>query len=94
MKESYREILNTRFSYLLRGTRGKILHTVISTDYDKLFNRPVVINLSRLSGSKDKGLIMSLLLLALQEYRVSRYTYEDEYRARAQRNELLHLVVI
>ena len=94
VKEGYREILNTRFSYLLRGTRGKILHTAISTDYDKLFNRPVVINLSRLAGSKDKSLIMSLLLLALQEYRISRYTYDEAYRARAQQNELMHLVVI
>lgn len=93
-KENFREILNTRFHYLMRGTRGRILDVPLSTDYDKLFSRPVVINLSRLSGSKDKSLVMSLLLLALQEYRISRYQYDAEYRAKAQKNELLHLVVV
>ncbi len=93
-KENFREILNTRFHYLMRGTRGSILDVPLSTDYEKLFNRPVVVNLSRLSGSKDKSLIMSLLLLALQEYRTSRYQYDAQYRTRAQKNELLHLVVV
>ena len=94
VKENFREILRTRFAYLQRGTRGKILNAVRSTDFEQLFNRPVVINLSRLSGSKDKSLISSLLLLALQEYRISRYQYDDEYRKQAQQNKLLHLVVL
>lgn len=93
-KENFREILNTRFSYLARGTRGRILGGPVSTDYEDLFNRPTVINLSRLSGSKDKSLIMSLILLALQEYRTSRYQYDEEYRERARNNELLHLLVL
>lgn len=94
VKENFREILRTRFAYLQRGTRGKILNANRSTDFEQLFNRSVVINLSRLSGSKDKSLISSLLLLALQEYRVSRYQYDEEYREQAQRNKLLHLVVL
>ena len=94
VKENFREILRTRFAYLQRGTRGKILNVNRSTDFEQLFNRPVVINLSRLSGSKDKSLITSLLLLALQEYRISRYQYDAEYRRQAQENKLLHLVVL
>lgn len=94
VKENFREILRTRFAYLQRGTRGRILNVNRSTDFEQLFNRPVVINLSRLSGSKDKSLITSLLLLALQEYRISRYQYDAEYRRQAQENKLLHLVVL
>ena len=93
-KENFREILNTRFKYLMRGTRGRILNTICSSDYDELFSRPVVINLSRLAGTKDKSLIMSLILLALQEYRSSRYQYDEEYRKEAQENKLKHLMVI
>ena len=93
-KDNFQEILQTRFHYLSRGTRGNILGGPFSTSFEKLFNRPVVINLSRLSGTKDKSLIMSLLLLALQEYRVSRYEYDREYREEAQKNKLMHLVVV
>lgn len=93
-KENFREILNTRFRYLARGTRGGILDQVVSTSCEELFSRPAVVNLSLLAGSRDKGLVASLLLLALQEYRMSRYRYDREYRARADRNELLHLTVV
>jgi len=94
VKENFREVLHTRFAYLERGSRGKILNAFRSTDFETLFNRPVVVNLSRLSGSKDKSLITSLLLLALQEYRICRYQYDDEYRSQAQENRLMHLLVM
>lgn len=93
-KENFREILHTRFRYLSRGTRGGILDQAVSTSFEELFSRPAVVNLSMLAGSKDKGLVASLLLLALQEYRMSRYRYDGEYRARADRNELMHLTVV
>lgn len=94
VKENFREVLNTRFKYLERGMRGNILNTPKSIPLEKLFERPVVINLSRLFSAKDKSLIMSLLLLAMQEYCTSRFEYDESYRKRAQRGELLHLLVI
>lgn len=93
-KDSFEEILRTRFRYLLRGTRGAILNTEKSIDYDELFSRPVVINLSGLAGRKDKALVMSLLLLALYEYRQSRYANDPAYRSEAQKNRLMHLMLI
>jgi len=93
-KDSFEEILRTRFNYLQRGTRGSILNTPKSVDYDELFSKPVVINLSCLAGSKDKALIMSLLLLALYEYRQSRYANDAAYRAEAGKNHLMHLMLI
>ena len=93
-KDNLTEILITRFKYLRRGTRGKILNVYRSVDFDALFSGNVIINLSRLSGSKDKALIMSMLMQALYEYRVSCYVHDAAYRARAQQNKLMHLTLI
>lgn len=93
-KDNLMEILITRFKYLRRGTRGKILNVFKSVDFDELFSGNVIINLSRLSGSKDKALIMSLLMQAMYEYRVSCYTHHADYRARAQQNKLMHLCLV
>lgn len=93
-KDNLTEILITRFKYLRRGTRGKILNVIKSVDYDKLFSGNVIINVSRLSGTKDKALIMSMLMQALYEYRVSCYTNNEAYRKEAQKNKLMHLTLI
>lgn len=93
-KDNLTEILITRFKYLRRGTRGKILNVFKSVDFDELFSGNVIINVSRLSGSKDKALIMSMLMQALYEYRVSCYVHDAEYRAKAQKNKLMHLTLI
>lgn len=92
--DSFVAALETRFKYLTRGKRGKILNEYISTSYEKLFSRNCVINLSKIPNAKDKALIMSMILLSLYEYRTSAYTYSDEYRRKAQANQLMHLTVI
>ena len=92
--DSFVACLETRFKYLTRGKRGKILNDCISTSYDKLFNHNCVINLSKIPNAKDKALIMSMILLAQYEYRTSAYTYDKDYRKHAQANELMHLTVI
>lgn len=94
VQDDIRAAMETRFSYLTRGKRGNILNVNNSTDYDRLFSRPVVVNVSKIANAKDKALIMSILTLALYEYRISAYTYDTEYRNRAQQNKLLHLTVI
>lgn len=86
--------LETRFKYLIRGKRGEILNVFHSTPYQKLFDEPTVINLSKIANDKDKALIMSLLMLSLYEYRISAYNYDEQYRKKAQKNELLHLTVV
>ena len=94
IQDDIRAALETRFAYLTRGKRGNILNVNHSTNYDELFSQPTVINLSKIAGAKDKALIMSLLALALYEYRISAYSYDAGYRAKAQNNQLLHLTVI
>jgi len=93
-KDNLTEVLITRFKHLMRGTRGKILNVFKSVDYSKLFSNNVIINISRLSGTKDKALIMSVLMQALYEYRISCYANDAEYRRKAQQNKLLHLALI
>lgn len=86
--------LDTRFKYLVRGKRGEVLNVFRSTPYFKLFNQTTVVNLSKIANQKDKAFIMSLLMLSLYEYRISAYTYDAEYRKKAQKNELLHMTVV
>ena len=86
--------LETRFQYLTRGTRGKLLNVMRSTDYSALFDHPTIINISGISAARDKALIMSVLMLSLYEYRKSQYTYDAQYRKKAQENRLLHLTLV
>lgn len=94
VKDNLMACLETRFQYLNRGTRGRLLAVKRSTDYDNLFSRPTVINISGISSAKDKALIMSLLMLSLYEYRKSIYENDAEYRSCADRNKLLHLTLV
>lgn len=93
-KDNLTEVLITRFKSLRRGMRGRILNVSRSTDYHRLFSQNVIINISRLAGSRDKSLVMSLLMQALYEYRMSRYANDSAYRALAQKNKLCHLALI
>ncbi len=91
---NFNAMLNARFESLMRGMRGHVLNVSKSVSYSQLFSRPAVINISRLAGSAEKSLVMSLLLLALYEYRSSLYAFDAKYRADAQNNRLLHLTLI
>lgn len=93
-KDNLTEVLVTRFRSLKRGTRGKILNVAKSTDYDRLFGRNAIINISNLSGGKDKALVMSLLMQALYEYRESCYRNDEKYRSEARKDRLLHLTLV
>lgn len=94
VKDGLIAALDTRFKYLTRGKRGKVLNNHTSTSYDKLFNSNCVINLSKIANAKDKALIMSIILISLYEYRKSIFAYNEEYRKHAKQNELMHLTVI
>lgn len=93
-KDNLTEVLLTRFKSLKRGMRGRILNNKTSVDYDDLFGGNVIINISRLSGPKDKSLVMSLVMNALYEYRISKYNNDSEYRKQADRNKLMHLCLV
>lgn len=86
--------IQTRIGALTRGKRGKVLNTPKSTDFAVLFEQPTIVNLSLIADDRDKALIMALLLIALFEYRQSKYRHDPDYRQAAQDNQLCHLVVV
>lgn len=94
VKSNLTACLETRFQYLVRGTRGKLLNVMRSTDFGELFDRPAVINISGISAQRDKALIMSVLMLALYEYKRSKYLEDAEYRKKAAEDRLLHLTLV
>ncbi|MCC8097014.1 MAG: ATP-binding protein [Eubacterium sp.] len=94
VKSNLKACMATRFQYLVRGTRGNLINVEKSIDFSELFDKPTVINISGISASKDKALIMSLLMLSLNEYRKSQYTNDSVYRDKASSNKLLHLTLV
>jgi DNA helicase HerA-like ATPase len=86
--------IKARINTLIRGRCGRILNVEKSTPFGLLFDHPVVVNLSQISEDREKALIISLLLIALSEYRKSVYRNDPGYREGADRCELRHLAII
>lgn len=69
-KGAYKGSLVTRLKSLTNGINGQIFTTDEIPD-EKLFDENVIIDLSRVGSSETKSLIMGLLVLKLQEYRMT-----------------------
>jgi DNA helicase HerA-like ATPase len=77
--------LKVRLKSLLRGSRGRMLDTVTSTDFEALLARPVVVEMNDVVDNADKALLSAFLL--------------DRIRSGAQRRgsshgQLRHVTVI
>ena len=94
VRDNFKGCIETRIAALLRGKRGQLFNVPKSTDWDDLFDRPTVINLSLIADDRDKALVMALLATALFEYRVSRFRTDNEHRREAREGRLKHLTVI
>lgn len=68
-KGDYTGSLVTRLKSLTNGINGLIFATDDISD-EKLFDRNVIVDLSRIGSSETKSLIMGLLVLKLQEHRM------------------------
>lgn len=69
VKGNYIGSLATRVKSLTNGINGKIF-TDKAIDYQSLFDSNVIIDLSRVGSSETKSLIMGLLVMSLNEYRM------------------------
>lgn len=94
IRDNLTAAVQTRIDALTRGRRGQVLNVDQSTPFAELFEKPAVVNLSQINDERDKALIMALLVMALFEYRVSRYRTDPEYQRKAKANRLCHLTVI
>lgn len=80
----YKGALLTRVRSLTTGIQGQIFRH--DTDAQKLFNENVIVDISRVGSSETKALIMGVLVLKLQEFRMS--------EPRERNNKLKHITVL
>ncbi len=78
--------LKTRISSLLRGWKGELFNHPHSTPWEDIFDRPVVINLSRMGDDADKGFTMALLLNFMYEYRLAQHEAQGSPENQGLRN--------
>lgn len=69
VKSNYKGSLLTRVSSLTNGINGKIF-TADELEEENLFDRNVIVDLSRVGSMETKSLIMGVLVMKLQEYRL------------------------
>jgi len=69
-KGAYKGSLLTRLKSLTNGING-LIFTADEIPYSRLFDENVVVDLSRVGSAETKSLIMGLLVLKLQEHRMT-----------------------
>lgn len=74
-KGAYKGSLITRLKSLTNGINGQIFTTDEISNED-LFDKNVIVDLSRVGSTETKSLIMGLLVLKLQEYRMNQGSSE------------------
>ncbi|MFV3306049.1 hypothetical protein ACNFBT_12285 [Pseudomonas sp. NY15181] len=79
-EEKYRGSLVARLSSLTLGTKGRMLNTRHSLDFDKLLDRCVVIEMEELKDEQDKALFMGLILTRLAECMKHRHRRNSEFQ--------------
>lgn len=74
LKSNYRGALETRLESLTRGILGEVLGSCEGHTDAELFDENVIIDLSRVGSTETKALLMGVLILRLQEWRMSEST--------------------
>ena len=70
-KGDYIGSLVTRVKSMTNGLNGTILCSDKETSVEDLFEQNVIVDLSRVSASETKALLMGVLVMKLQEYRIN-----------------------
>ena len=87
-KGDYTGSLVTRLKSLTNGINGLILTNDDLSD-EELFDRNVIVDLSRVGSSETKSLLMGLLVLKLQEHRMDQRATENDLNS-----NLKHITVL
>lgn len=91
-EEKYRGSLVARLTNLTLGTKGPMLNTRRSLDFDTLLDRKVVIELEELKGESDKALLMGLIINRLAECMKERHRNMPEFQHLTLIEEAHHLL--
>ncbi len=78
-KGAYKGSLITRLKSLTNGING-LIFTTDELSNSELFDENVIVDLSRVGSTETKSLIMGLLVLKLQEYRMTSREMNDSLR--------------
>ena len=70
VKSNYKGSLVTRIKSLTNGLNGQIF-TAKEIDNEALFDKKVIVDISRIGSNETKALIMGILIMRLSEYRMS-----------------------
>ncbi len=89
-KGDYTGSLVTRLKSLTNGING-LIFSCDDLDDEALFDRNVIVDLSRVGSSETKSLIMGILVLKLQEHRMDQRTKGS---CPGQNSELRHITVL
>lgn len=79
-EEKYRGSLVSRLTDLTIGTKGRMLNTRRSLDFDALLDKKVIIELEELKDEQDKALFMGFILQRLAECMKHRHQKEKNFR--------------
>lgn len=78
--QNFTAAMQTRINSLVRGWKKDFFESEISTPPEELFESNVVICLAGVTSNSDKAFLMALILQVLNEYRNSKYLYDEAYR--------------
>ena len=70
-QSDYKGALLTRLESLTNGINGQVLCAYDELESSELFDRNVIVDLSRVGSTETKALLMGVLILKLQEYRMA-----------------------
>lgn len=79
-EEKYRGSLVARLSSLTLGTKGRMLNTRRSMNFDQLLDKCVVIELEELKDEQDKALFMGLIITRLAECMKQRHRRQPGFQ--------------
>lgn len=82
--------LVTRVNSLTTGLNGKILNSAYDIPDDVLFNQNTIIDISKVGSDESKALLMGVLMLRLQEWRMN----ERQIEQKGTNSSLKHCTVL
>ncbi|MBR4153124.1 MAG: DUF87 domain-containing protein [Selenomonadaceae bacterium] len=80
LRDDYRGSLVSRFSNLTKGSKGALFNCRQSTNFEKLLDMNVVIEMENLKSAEDKALLMGFLLTRLTAVIKMRHRLNKNFR--------------
>lgn len=80
LRDDYRGSLISRFSNLIKGSKGALFNCRKSVNFEHIINSNVIIEMENLKSSEDKALLMGFILTRLAAVIKSRHDEDLDFR--------------